>query len=254
MSELHLAIVISRTSVHVAEVLRSSNQLNRLVSINLIEGGANEYKEQLTSFFQENDFSRNYKDVTIAWATDAAFFSPVKLFQESDINVLGKLMFGEAIDRKELDFNRMSEIDIVSIYQIPVWVKSFFIRKYPYASIKHEQTMMHRALFQGKTYDRKVVFRLFDDYFGLSVISQNKMIFSNNYNYSSTSDIIYYFNFALTQLDAQKGGGEIEILTVANHEEKAKEVVDTLLKHKLLKEYTVEFSSNSLLKLQLLCV
>lgn len=254
MSELHLAIVISRTSVHVAEVLRSSNTIKSTESGVLEKLGNSEYKDQLNTFFDTHSFDANYKDVTVAWADDAAFFTPVKLYQESDLKTLGSLMFGKDVDQQELDFNRLSEIDLVSVYQVPVWVKSFFVRKFPYALIQHEQTMIHRALFQGKTFDRKIVFRLLDNYFGLSVIEQNKIIFSNNYTYKTISDIIYYFNFAVIQLDIQHKGGSIEILTLDPYQNKAEEVVDTLIKQKLLKGYTKESIPNSLHKLQLLCV
>lgn len=254
MDELHLAIVISRTSVHIAEVLRSSDNAERYESTTLNVTGSTEYKEQLTACFETYNFNANYKDVTVAWADDSAFFSPVKLFQESNLKELGGLMFGNEIDSQELDYNRMSEIDLVTIYQIPVWVKSFFVRKFPYASLQHEQTMTHRALFQGKTYDRKIVFRLLDGYFGLSVIEKNKIVFSNNYNYKTTSDIIYYFNFAVNQLEIQHSGGKLEVVTVETYQNKAREVVEALISHNLLKDYTVEMTPNSLLKLQLLCV
>ena len=254
MSELHLAIVISRTSVHVAEVLRSSNTIKRSETAVLEKLGDSEYKDQLNTFFDTHSFEANYKDVTVAWADEAAFLTPVKLFQESDLKALGNLIFGKDVDQHELDFNRLSEIDIVSVYQIPVWVKSFFVRKFPYASIQHEQTMIHRALFQGKTYNRKIVFRLMDNYFGLSVIEHNKISFSNNYSYKTISDIIYYFNFAVVQMDIQHKGGIVEVITCDKYQTISDEVVDTLISQKLLKDYSKEYAPNSLLKLQPLCV
>jgi hypothetical protein len=254
VSTTQIAIHISRTSVQVAEVLRSNHEIVRAYEQPLLENTAEGYKSELKSFFQSIQLQDDYAEYTMAWQSSKHTLVPLSVFNESSARPIYTLMFGEEMEQNTIDYNRLMELSMVSIYEIPDWVKSFFIIKFPQIMFKHEQAITLRALFQQSTYKRKLVVTLCDDYIDIMLIHQNELRFSNVFDFQSAEDILYHLLFVLEQKDIKEEEGSIHFYfnNKANKliAEETKKLVE---KHQILKKIKVETISSSL-KLQTLCV
>ncbi len=199
MSGTQLTIHISRTSVHVAEVLRSSKEIIRAESTTLHESNPTAYKEKLSSFFDQQNFDKDYEEVTVAWSTNLQALIPLRVYNDSDPKAIHQLLFGNAGDDRSIDFNRLMELSMVSVFEIPDWVKSFFVIKYPRVTIKHEHAMMLRATFQSSVFDRAIHISLCDDYMNIFLVHHNELKFSNAFEYQTTDDILYHAMYVMEQ-------------------------------------------------------
>lgn len=151
MDNIQLVIHISRTSVQIAEVFRSNQEIIRQFEFELLENSPEGYKKKLQTIFDQLDLKEEYAEYSMAWATPNQTLIPMGVFNESSSEAIFNLMFGGEIDPKTVDFNRLMELGMVSVYEIPDWVKDFFIRRFPHIIFKHEHAMTLRALFQKKT-------------------------------------------------------------------------------------------------------
>lgn len=254
MSNTQLAIHISRTSVHIAEVLRSNQEIIRQVSHELLENTFDGYKRRLKAIFDDFNLQENYAEYTMAWGTPKHTLVPLSVFNESSAQSVFQFMFGETVDEKTIDFNRLMELSLVSVFEIPDWVKSFFIRRFPQIVFRHEHAMTLRALFQKNTFKRKINVSFSDEYINICIINKNELIFSNHFNFKTSEDIIYHLLFVLEQEKLTDEEGEINFLYIDEKtKRKAETVVKTLDDLQTFSKIKVN-SITSALKLQTLCV
>lgn len=204
MSNTQLTIHISRTSVHVAEVLRSNREMIRSEYAPLHESTPQDYKEKLKAFIDQHGFDKDYEEVTAAWSSANYALIPLRVFNESNPKSIHALLFGDKVKEQTVDFNRLMELNMVNVFEIPDWVKSFFVMRYPRITIKHEHGMFLRALFQNSTFDRAIHVSLCDDYMNISIVHHNELIFSNSFHYQTADDVLYYTLFSLEQKGLQK--------------------------------------------------
>lgn len=254
MDNIQLVIHISKTSVQIAEVFRSNQEIVRQFEFELLENSPEGYKKKLQTIFDQLDLKEEYAEYTMAWSTPKQTLVPISVYNESSAGAIFKLMFGEDVDLKTIDFNRLMELGMVSVYEIPDWVKSFFIRRFPHIIFKHEHAMTLRALFQKKTFKRNIVIGFCDSYLNISVISKNDLIFSNSFEFQTEEDILYHLLFVIEKEELTDKEGEINFLYIDEKTEaSAKEVKRQLIQLKPFKKIEVN-TIESKLKLQTLCV
>lgn len=254
MNNSQLAIHISRTSVHVAEVLISNQEVIKENSFELIENSFEGYKKSLEDSFDQLNLKDSYEEYTAAWSTPKNTLVPLGLFNESSAKSIFQLMFGKELDENTIDYNRLMELNMVSIYETPDWVKSFLIVKFPKISIKHEHAMILRALFQKNTFKRKVNLSFNDEYINIDIIYRNELTFSNSFEYQTVEDVIYHLLFVLRQEGLMDKEGEIDFLFTSMPLKKKAE--DTKLKLQQIKPFQqLQIGSvDSVIKLHTLCV
>lgn len=254
MSNSQLSIQISRTSVHVAEVLASNQSVEREFNMELFESNAGAYREKLKAFFDQLPLKENYNEYTLAWESPMQTLVPLSVYNESSSKHIFSLMFGEDIDENTVDFTRLMELGMVSVYEIPDWVKSFFIMRFPRITIRHEHAMIVRALFQRNTFKRKVVLTINDHYLNIDVIHRDELHFSNSFEYQNAEDIIYYLLFVLEQEKLTKEEGDLQILFAGERlNEIAESVKQQLIQLKPFDKVVVN-TPESVFKLHTLCV
>lgn len=254
MNNSQLTIHISRTSVHVAEVLLSNQEIIRENSLELIENSSEGYKRVLGEFFDKLNLKDSYEEYTAAWATPKNTFIPLGVFNESSEKSIYHFMFGKDIDDSTIDYNRLMELSMVSVYEIPNWVKSFLIMKYPTMAIKHEHAMLTRALFQKNTFKRKINLTFNDEYINIDIINKNELAFSNTFEYQTVEDVIYHLLFVLRQEDLMEKEGEINMYFVGNIlKQRAEETKKTIEQIKPFQRLTIG-QIDSIIKLHTLCV
>lgn len=254
MENLQLTIFISRTSVHITEVFCSNQEVLLSASFDLIENTPEGYKQRLNEIFNQLDLKEEYHEYSLAWGTPQNTLVPLSVFNQSSSKAIFKLMFGAQVDEQTIDFNRLMELNMVNVYEIPDWVKSFFVLKFPKILIQQEHTMTLRALFQKNTFDRRVFLSLCNNYINIDVIYHNELSFSNNFEFQTVEDILYHLLFVLEQEKLTEEKGELNFLfTDEETQLKAEEIQKQIKKLNVLKKMKIG-PIDSILKLQTLCV
>ncbi len=254
MSDTQLTIHISRTSVHVAEVLRSNQEIIRTESIELHESTPDQYKSALGNFFSSNKFDKDYSEVSAAWCSSQNALVPLRVYNDTDAKSIHKLIFGDVLDHKTVDFNRLMELSMVSVFEIPDWVKSFFVIKYPRITIKHEHALTLRAIFQSSTFNSALHISLCDDYMNIFLVQHNELKFSNTFEYQTADDILYYSMYVLEQQGWKDEKIKVFGYFAGKDQMNLLAEVESKLKHVRVKDQTMVQPFINSLKLQPLCV
>lgn len=255
MSNTQLAIHISRTSVHVAEVLRSNQEIIQQHHFELLESTPDAYRSKLKSIFNSlTTLQDEYPEYTMAWSSPKHTLIPLSVYNESSAKSIFQLMFGESIDEKMIDFNRLMELNMVNVFEIPDWVKSFFIIRFPQIVFKHEHSMTLRALFQMGTFKRKITVSFNDEYVNITIVQKNELIFSNGFEFQTAEDVLYHLLFVMEQQEITNEEGELSFyFTDDISAEKAEQTKALIEQHKPFKNIKIS-TIDSILKLQTLCV
>lgn len=255
MSNTQLAIHISRTSVHVAEVLRSNQNIIQEFHFELLESTPGGYRNKLKSIFDSlTTLQDEYLEYTMAWSTPKHTLIPLSVYNESSSKSIFQLMFGEGTDENMIDFNRLMELNMVNVFEIPDWVKSFFIIRFPQIVFKHEHAITLRALFQMGTFKKKVTLSFNDEYVNILIIQKNELIFSNVFEYQTAEDVLYHLLFVMEQQGFTHDEGELNFyFTDDKTKEAAKQTMALIDQIKPFKNINTS-SIDSILKLQTLCV
>lgn len=254
MNKKQLTIHISRTSVHVAEVFHSNQELKWQKDFELFESNSEGYRAQLKEIFDGLDLASDYDEYSMAWASSKYSLVPLSVFNESSATSVYHLLFGKDVDENTIDFNRLMELSIVDVFEIPDWVKSFFIIRFPRIVFRHEHAITLRALFQMNAFSQKVVVSVMDDYVNISVVRQNELHFSNSFDYQSTEDIIYHLLFVIEKESLNENKGELHLYYNGTQTKSiVEELIEKLTKFKNVEQLTLK-DMGSILKLQTLCV
>ena len=97
------------------------------------------YKEQLEEFLVESGLkNQDFDETTVSWSCKRSTLIPANIFGESKPESIFKLCYGDEIPSNHIDYNRIPEHGMVNIYEIPLWVKSFFVIRYPRSIIQHQ--------------------------------------------------------------------------------------------------------------------
>ncbi len=237
MSKKHLTFLITRTSVHVAEVLHSTQEVVRDASYYFSSSLELEIKDELKAFLNNLNWSEEYDEYSLAWFSNNSFLVPMRLFQSSDKKELMKFVVGDKIETSTIDYNRLPELDVVCIYEIPDWVKSIFIIRYPRIAIYHDTTVLLRALSQKPSFQLTINVICYDESITIAMMRHNELKFCNNFEYQSSEDIVYYLLNAIEQLGFKDEKGELLFLNSSEKSRKNVEGCIQVLKKQVQLEY-----------------
>ncbi len=255
MSKNQLIIQLSENFCSLAEL--SSGKLKILDSILFREKKDFQYKETLKLFFDKNITSSvEYDEISVSWITPNALLTPANIFSPSEIESLFSACFNKTVSKAELDYNRMMESSLVTIYEIPLWVKSFFIMRFPRIVIQHEYSHTLRGILKQNSANSNIQVSIFPEEMILTMINKNEIILCNSYEINHLNDIIYYLTFAMQQekLTDSKGLINFSINSLSNINEL--ELNENLLKLNLFSSTTnrITFDADTSLKHQQFCV
>lgn len=205
----HLAVEINSKSARF--VVLQGEQSIYSSEIELNEFSADSCREALKSKISETpELQRDFTDVTVGWAGRQSTLVPNDIFAESAPEHFMHLCFGKEVPKNEIDFNRLFECGIVNIYQIPNWIKSFFIIKYPTALIQHEVSHLIRSNLKNG-FELKVTASVHDDHFHLLISKHNEIIYSASFDHLNSNDILYHLTFVLQQKELTTEKGKLEV-------------------------------------------
>jgi hypothetical protein len=250
----HLAITISRQGASFVYVRDS--QINQAHSVAFHGFNAESVKGILSSTISETAFlSENFDEVTLAWDTDKSTLVPNSIFAESEASAIFQLCFGDTINKTDIDYNRIWEAGVVNVFEIPTWVKSFFVIKFPRIILQHLGTHALRSSLDKNAFYLKSTLIINKGYFYLSMVKHNEVQFYSFFDSQSAEDVIYHLVFALQQKELTEEKGSIELVAGdGQSEEHLNEIKAGLEKIKDLSSFSVNLATDFIPKAQQLCV
>jgi hypothetical protein len=214
------------------------------------------YKEQLEEFLVESGLkNQDFDETTVSWSCKRSTLIPANIFGESKPESIFKLCYGDEIPSNHIDYNRIPEHGMVNIYEIPLWVKSFFVIRYPRSIIQHEGSHLLRGIFAENAFKLKTTIVVYDTFVLIAIVKENKLEFYSVFDYNENEDIIYHTMFTLQQKGFTKEMGTLEICPgVGSSNEKLNDLHTKFSAFADLKQATISINNELITKSQQLCV
>jgi hypothetical protein len=157
--------------------------------------------------------------------------------------------------KRELDFNRLALAGLVNVFEIPDWLKSFFIIRYPKSIIQHEGTLVVRRLMEMNDKDLKLVLVIHPTHCLLVIKHRQQLVFYNQFEFLNEDDIAYYLTFTLQQTELLNEQGNAWLCAaVGNHDALITKCLEHASRINELKGLSFVNDSSFLVKSHLLCV
>jgi len=213
------------------------------------------YRQRLDGFYAEQLTGKSYEECTVSWAGKRSTLVPQNVFSASAPEPIFRLCFGDQFVKRELDFNRLALAGMVNVFEIPDWLKSFFIIRYPKSIIQHEGTLVVRRLMEMNDKDLKLVLVIHPSHCLLAIKYKQHLVFYNQFDFQNEDDIAYYLTFSLQQSGLLNLNGNAWLCAaVGNHDVLISKCLEHATRIKELKALSFENDPSFLVKSHLLCV
>jgi hypothetical protein len=243
-------------SEHSIRTVIFENSQSKVVEELFTDRQEHRIKEQLKAFFDNTGLrAAHFDEHLISWSSQKSTLIPSNVFSESSPDHLYQLCFGKPSETGAIDYNRIPEYGIVNLFQLPGWVKSFFVLNFPRSIIQHEGTHLLRGVLSQNAFRLKASLLIYPGYFLLTLVKENKLLFYSQFDQQSPEDITYHTLFVLQQKELLAEQLRIEICNgVGMHEGICNEVISNLSKIASLQTTEVTYSAELIQKSILLCV
>jgi len=252
MLNSHLAIDINYVAVRFT--IWQNGLLIDKKDYNFIEQHNSLYKSQLETFWNNTGWrSIDFSEVSLSWSEKQTTLVPTNIFNESNKKAIFALCYGPTTPADEIDYNRIALPNVVNIYSIPFWVKSFFVIRFPKIIIQHEGTHLLRGLYSKSTKIKKNQLILHKNHFLLASLHNDKIIFYSSFDWLHERDVVYYYSFYLQQQKETALDSTLEI-SIGVGVQVNKNLLIKLFKEVHSQTETLHFVDHLVDKYQLLCV
>lgn len=188
-----LCVNIFPTQIEFAVVNRSSKKIVDIQQQSFESFDKESISEQLKHEYRDWEFEAFC--ATIGQSRNTLV--PVELFNHSKAADIFKLNFSEP--HENLDYNRIPELGITNIYEVPLWLKSNLIRNYPRIKMVHPVTVLLKGIFDSPTFSPKMHLYIDDDSFYFFITEQSKLQYYNQFDFTNLADMVYHILFVLEQ-------------------------------------------------------
>lgn len=207
MAKTQLTFVLSENALSVAEL--DGDQVTPLGTIAFQGRKDFQYKEQIQGFLAQLEINqKTYEDYSLSWFNPLSALVPMNIFGASTPEAIYKTCFTQETPVNDIDYNRISELSLVNVFDIPLWVKSFFVIRYPRIVMQHEGSHLLRGIFSGSTFKLGVHIVLHAQHFQLIIVKHNALLFYNTFEANAVEDILYYTAFSLQQQGLNNEAGQ----------------------------------------------
>ncbi len=208
-------------------------------------------KEGVKSQLKHDLLNLDYATYTLSAGTNRNTLIPSSLFNFSKSIEIFKLNYAEPIE--DLDYNRLSDLAMVNIYELPFWIKSLFVIRFPRIKIIHRSTVILRGIFDQALFKPRLNLFVEKDQFYLAITDRSQLKYYNRFDYKIVADLVYYVLFVIEQKEIDQNAIEIELFGVNNEWLTTSKIQDFFTTKIILKE-EIEKGKNFILAKQLLCV
>lgn len=211
-----------------------------------------DYSRESVKLLLDNPYLKHeYASYSLSSGDKRNTLIPTDLFSYSKPGEIFKLNYPEPIG--DLDYNRISELGIVNIYEFPLWIKSLFVIGFPRVKIIHRSTVLLRGIFDQPTYSPKIHLFVEDEQFYMQITEKSKLTYFNRFDFKEIGDLVYYVLFVLEQKEYDQS--KFEILFYGLPVEWAlKEKIQDFFSSKVKISDEEEKGNHFMLAKQLLCV
>lgn len=154
-------------------------------------------KEVLKVHLNHVLFDLEFGSYTLSAGTERNTLIPSSLFNFADLADIFKLNY--PMPHEDLDYNRIAELSIVNIYEMPLWIKSLFVVRFPRIKIVHRSTVLLKGVFDQAIFKPKINLFVEDSQFYMLITERSKLLFYNRFDYKTIADLVYYVLFVLEQ-------------------------------------------------------
>lgn len=208
-------------------------------------------RSEIAAILNEDIFNLDYKSMSLSVSSHRQTLVPISIFNSSKPKEIFGLNHQAPFDN--IDYNRIPELGITSIYELPLWIKSVFVIKMPRVKIIHTSTTLLKGIFNQPVFSGKIHLFWQDNSFYLAITSKSKLQYFNLFQSNEISDLVYHLLFVLEQKELNLKEFKLNMYGVESDWDKLDEI-NKLLNHKVEVSTEIEKSLNFILTNQLLCV
>jgi hypothetical protein len=170
-------------------------------------------REHIQSLMTDEEFTFDYDSLVLTAGGLRNTLIPVDLFNHSKADQIFKLNYPEPIDN--LDYNRIPELGIVNIYELPLWIKSLFVIKFPRVKIVHPVTVLLKGVFNQPTFSPKIHVHMDKESFYLLITAKGKLQYFNRFDQAAVADMVYHILFVLEQKEMDQKKMDVMVYGVS---------------------------------------
>lgn len=250
----HLTINVSNYGTSFVAISPSGSFQEKTIKFDSLK--TDEIKESLNSVFKNEPMLRSdFDEITVAWSTQKSTLVPNNIFAESSPESIYSICFGDNAPDSDIDYNRIAELSVINIFEIPLWLKSYFVIKFPRVIIQHTGTHSLRKAMGSNSFRLKATAVVHDSFFQLTLAKHNNLEFYSFFDVQSAEDVIYHLMFTLQQKEMVSEKGTIEIVPgIGSSTLNLDEIASGLSKIKDLSGFNIVIEKNFIAKAQQLCV
>jgi hypothetical protein len=254
MAKSHLVFVLSEHSLNVVEIIDQS--VNEIGSI-IFEGKKDfQYKEQIQAFLTEKELlNKEYDEYSLSWFSALSALVPMNVFGSSSAKSIFQACFTKEMISNDVDYNRIAELSLVNIFEIPLWVKSLFVMRYPRIVLQHEGSVFLKGIFSNSTFKTSIHIVLHQQHCLILMVKQGNLLFYNTFESMHEEDVLYYLSFSLQQQNLLNENLQLFIYDSIDAPINRKENILNQIKHlKDLQKVSILETDNLQFKYQQTCV
>lgn len=249
-----LAIEISENAVRFARL-----EDGEVVSVDLFNFKDKtdvRYKEQLDDIVKEKGFRDiEFDEYSLSWCSNISTLLPNNVYSEVKPEEVIRLGFKNTIPNDYIDHNRIPELALVNIFAIPLWVKSFFVIRFPRIVIQHEGSHLLHGMLSIGSFSLQIALVVHKDSFNITISNSNELVFYSYFEYQNEEDIVYHLMYTLQQNNLLNQKGKLLLCAgVGVNDQQIIALKLKLDKLKDLKQLQQKINSHLLLNFQALCV
>ena len=208
-------------------------------------------KVELNTILEDEIFKLDFKSISLSIASNRHTLVPFSIFNNSKPKDVFALNHQAPYDN--IDYNRIAELGIVTLFELPIWIKSVFVLKTPRIKLVHTSTVLLKGIFKTAIHKPKVHIHWQSDSFYLVISSKGKLQYFNLFQGNDINDLVYHLLFVLEQKELNIKDMGVHFYGVSS-DWKELEKISKFLNHKIEVASEKEKAKDFILTNQLLCV
>jgi hypothetical protein len=204
-----LSVEINAHHVRISETNDSQNSVYEHTFSDLQD---HRYIEQLDALLEDSGLkNRSFDTTALSWSGFRTTLVPSNVFEDGSAQRFFELCFGTQVAEDAISFDRLQEQGIVNIYELPVWIKSYFASRFPRIVMRHEGSHLIQQLLSSKISKLEVIVTVHKGYFLLCIGKEDSLIYYSSFDFQEVDDILYHVMFTLQQKELYHEEGSLQL-------------------------------------------
>ena len=204
--------------------------------------------KKLSNLLRESEIDNlNISDVKLIICNKLSSLIPSSLFDEK--LSLQYLKFNSKLLKNDFAAHDIiEEIDAVNVYLPYVNVNNYILDKYGSFNFYHYSTLLIKKLIKfNKEKESCVYVNLQEESFQVLIFKKNKLLYYNNFNFSSNEDILYFLLFVIEQNKIDSNKSKIFLMGKININDEAYLLISKFISNLEI----IDFKESSINKINL---